>query len=167
MTPTVSPEWLVLAEVLEREFRNARRMLGAFPSSRLEDRPPDCSHTARELAWAFVQRERLMLYVLRGRTSDLGKPAPEQCSTILAEYDEAHRESRRAIARLSPEQWRERISGPAGLQGWETASRLDLLWSAWKELVHHVAHFAVHLRVARQAEAARETADAHALSTAG
>ena len=96
-----------------------------------------------------------MLYVLRGRTTGIGAPVPETLHGILSEYEDAHRESRAAFARLTREQWQEQIRGPAGLSGWERGRRGELLWMSWKELVHHVSHFAVHLRVARQEDAAQ------------
>lgn len=155
MVEVVSTERSLLADVLEREYRNALRMLNAFPAHRLADRPPDCQRSARELAWAFVERERLMLYVLRGRTAGIGERAPDSLHAIVTEYESVHRESRAALARVTREQWQESIRGPVGLTGWERGRRGELLWMAWKELVHHVAHFACHLRMARQEEAAR------------
>jgi hypothetical protein len=95
------------------------------------------------------------MYVLRGRTAGIGAPAPDSLHGILTEYEDAHGATRVAFAQLTKEQWREQIRGPAGLAGWERGRRGELLWMAWKELAHHVAHFAVHLRVARQEDAAR------------
>jgi hypothetical protein len=153
MVQAVDPDCLVLSGALEREFRRARLMLASFPPAHLEDRPPDCGRSAQELAWAFVERERLMLYVLIGRTYGFGAAAPKHLETILAEYDSARRKSRAALAQLKAEQWREQLRGPAGLMGWESSSRGELLFAGWKELVHHTAHFAVHLRLAQKAEA--------------
>jgi hypothetical protein len=153
MLRTFDPEWLTLAAALERESRRARRMLALFPPAHLEDRPPDCGRSAQELAWAFVERERLMLYVLIGRTYGFGAAAPKHLETILAEYDTARRKSRAALAQLKPEQWQEQLRGPAGLMGWERSSRGELLFAGWKELVHDTAHFAVHLRLAQEVEA--------------
>jgi len=153
MVQVVNQELRLAAEMLEREFRNAHRMLRSFPAERIEDRPPDCSRSGRELAWAFVERERRLLYVLRGRTAELGTSAPESLLDIQAEYENAHRETRAALAVFTEQQWNEVIRGPAGLGGWERARRGELVWMSWKDLVHHTAHFAVHLRLARQDDA--------------
>ncbi len=145
----------LFAQLLERECRNTTRMLKAFPRGRLDERPADCPRSGREMAWAFVERERLMLYVLRGRTTGIGVDAPASMDAILAAHAETHRDARDALAQVTAAQWDETLSGPAGLGHWERARRGELLWMALRELVHHGAHFAIHLRQAQDEDAAR------------
>ena len=162
MVQAVTPERQLLTEALEREFGNALRMLKAYPAERLDDRPADCPRSGREMAWALVERERRMHYVLCGPAAGLDAHAPESLAAILAAYESAHHETRAA---LTPAQWREPLHGPVGMGPWERARRGELLWMAWKDLVHHAAHLAVHLRLARQDDAAAR-GDAAAESTA-
>jgi len=164
MVHTGSSERQLLTAVLEREFHNTVRMIRAFPAGRADERTADCPHTARELAWAFVQRERLMHYVLLGRMGQTDAPAPRSLYEIVVAYKEAHLETFRALTRLTPAQWSETLRGPVGAGSWERGRRGELLWMTWKELVHLGSHFAHHLRAARQAEAA---AAAHTAATAG
>ncbi len=145
----------LFAQLLEREYRNTARMLRAFPRGRLDEKPADCPRSGRAMAWAFVERERLMLYVLRGRTTGIGVDAPASMDEILAAHAEAHRDTRTALSQVTAAQWDETLSGPAGLRHWERARRGELLWMALRELVHHGAHFAIHLRLAQDEEAAR------------
>lgn len=153
-----SSERQLLTGVLEREFRNAVRMMRAFPAAHVDDIPNDCSRSGRDLAWAFVERERLMHYVVRGQMGAMGQPAPPTLHDILTAYEDAHHETRTALLRLSPELWSETIRGPAGIGVWERGRRGELLWMAWKDLVHHSTHFAAHLRAARQADIASSAA---------
>jgi hypothetical protein len=154
MTPAEGSERQLLTEALEREFRNVCRMMRAFPAERAEDRLADCPRSARELAWAFVERERRLHSLLRGRPGDAFEPAPRSLYDIRVAYEDAHRETSRALSRLTPKDWGEAIHGPPEIGAWERGRRGEQLWTAWKELVHHGAHFAVHVRAARQASAA-------------
>jgi hypothetical protein len=152
----VHPEYherQLLTGALEREYRNALRMMRSFPAERADDVPADCSRSGRDLAWGFVERERLLHYVVRGRMGMLGETAPADLSAILLFYEAAHRETSEALIVLTARQWEEVIRGPAGIGVWERGRRSELLWMAWKDLVHHGAHFAVHLRLARQKDA--------------
>lgn len=143
----------LLAELLERESRNTVRMLRAFPPGRLDDRGFDCPQSARDLAWSFVQRERLMHYVLLGRSVGADAAAPDSVSEITTAYEAARWETRHALARLTARRWDESLRGPVAPGRWEIGRRGELLWASWKELTHHLAHFAVHLREAREREA--------------
>jgi len=144
----------LLTGALEREYRNALRMMRSFPAGHADDVPADCSRSGRDLAWGFVERERLLHYVVKGRMGTLGETAPADLSTILLFYEAAHRETSEALIALTARQWEEVIRGPAGIGVWERGRRSELLWMAWKDLVHQGAHFAVHLRLARQEDAA-------------
>lgn len=150
MFESPSCERRLLAELTERESRNTVRMLRAFPPEQLDGRGPDCPHTARELAWAFVQRERLMHYLLLGRTAGAEAPAPRTLLEILSAYEEARRETRHALARLGSRAWDETLRGPVAPGRWEIGRRGELLWTTWKEQTRHTAHFAIHLREARE-----------------
>jgi hypothetical protein len=158
MFESPSCERRLLAELLERESRNTVRMLRAFPPERLDDRGLDCPYSSRELAWYFVQRERLMHYVLLGRTAGADAAAPGSLSEILSAYEAARWDTRHALARLTARQWDESLRGPVAPGRWEIARRGDLLWASWKELTRQVAHFAIHLREARERMADRATA---------
>jgi uncharacterized damage-inducible protein DinB len=155
MFESPSCERRLLAELTERESRNTARMLRAFPPEQLDARCADCPHTARELAWAFVQRERLAHYLLLGRTAGADAPAPRTSSEILAAYEQARRETRHALARLSSRAWDEVLRGPIAPGRWQVDRRGELLWLTWKEQTRHVAHFAIHLREARERAAGR------------
>jgi hypothetical protein len=135
------------------------RMIRAFPHGRADDRPVDCPHTARELAWRFVVWERLAHYLLLGRSAATHGPVPASMTEILHAFESAHAETRLALLRLSHERWTEVVRGPVTAEIWERGRRGDLLWMAWKALIHHGEHFAAHLRLAREEEAlARERA---------
>jgi hypothetical protein len=149
-----SNEHRLLHEVLEREFGNVMRMMRAFPHERVDQHPVDCPHTARELAWRFVIWERLAHYLLLGRTSGVGQAPPRTMKEIMRTYDEAHQETRLALLRISGERWKETVHGPVAPDQWVRAARGELLWMAWKALVHHGEHFAAHLRLAREEDAA-------------
>jgi hypothetical protein len=148
----------ILMEVIERDTRMAMRMLRAFPRERADVPPLDCPHTARELAWRFVAWERLVHYLLIGRSAASGTP-PATMTEIIPAFESAHAETRLALLRMSHERWVEIIHGPVTNEVWERGRRGDLLWMAWKALVHHGEHFAAHLRLAREEDAfARERA---------
>lgn len=140
----------LLLEILERESRNAVRMMRSFPHDRVDDRPVDCPHSARELAWRFVIWERLAHYVLFGHAGRIGESPLPTMPEILHAYEDEHAETRLALLRMTRERWEERIHGPVTTETWERGSRGDLLWMAWKALVHHGEHFAAHLRLARE-----------------
>jgi hypothetical protein len=143
----------LLLEVLEREFRSAVRMMRVFPPDRLDQHPTDCPLTARQLAWRFVEWERLVHYVLLGRTSGTALPAPGSMFEIVRAYEATHRETRAALLRMSQARWLETIRGPVSADRWERGQRGELLWMAWKELTLQGEHFAAHLRLARAEEA--------------
>ena len=143
----------LLAEMLEREFSHAVRMLKSFPAEHLDDRPLDCARSAREMAWAFVVRERLIHYLLSGRAVGIDADPPRSLHHLIEAYEEAHRETRTHLTRLTTQQWIEPLRGPVGPGLWEQGRRGELLWMTWKELVHHGAHFAVHVHQARQGDA--------------
>jgi hypothetical protein len=142
----------LFAEVLEREFSNSMQMLREFPPDRLDDRPRDCEKSARDLAIGFLERERTIHHVLRGRPTDRVAP-PSSLMEIVGNYEQAHRETRETLASLTTEDWGESIRGPVGLGMWDRARRGELLWLALKELIAQDSHFAVHLRLAREDEA--------------
>ena len=143
----------LFTEVLEREFTSAMQMLREFPADRLDDRPRDCEKSARELAIGFLERERAIHHVLRGRPADRGAAAPSSLHEIVGTFEAAHRETRETLANLTAEDWGESIRGPVGLGMWDRARRGELLWLALKELIAQDSHFAVHLRLAREEQA--------------
>jgi hypothetical protein len=149
MIEVMRSEKELLIGILEREFRGAVRMMGAYPIARLDDRADDCGRTGRELAWAFVERERLMQYVALGRMATTEQPAPGSLREIVAAHHTEHRQTCAALRALTPAQWSESMRGPAGLDVWGHGRRSELLWLAWKDLVRHGAHFSVHLSAAR------------------
>lgn len=161
----VSPvsERRVLAEALEREFSKAIRMMRAFPYGCFNEEPTVCPRTGRDLAWGFVRREHLLHYVISGRMTEIAATAPSSLHEILVAYEEARRETRERLGLLTRDRWNEVLRGPAGLGRWERARRGELLWMALRDLVHHGEHFALHLRMAREADASSQARESREL----
>ena len=139
----------LFAEVLEREFRSCSRMLRAFPTDRLDERASDCACSARELAARFVERERAMHQVLFG-AAGAGPPPGASLYEIQCRLEATHERTLAGLVALTEAGWRETVPAPAGLGIWDRARRGELLWLALKDLIRDDAHFALHLRLARQ-----------------
>lgn len=152
MVESRAPERQLLYELLERESRNVARMLRAFPPGRMEQRVPGCPCSAREMAWSFVVRERLLHYLLAGRMMGAEAEAPRSFPEVVGAYEESRRHTRALLAALTSQRWAEVLRAPVGPGRWEQASRGELLWKSWKEIAHHASHFALHLRRAREDE---------------
>src|SRR5262245_28620247 len=127
------------------ELHRALRMLRRFPREHLDDRGPDCGHTARELAEEFLERARVIEVAVQPPFRRLAGPVAIQ--DLTGALEDALAPAFRLLASYNAFQWNESVTG---MHPGERPRRAELLWLGLRDFRRHAEHFAIHLRAALQ-----------------
>jgi uncharacterized damage-inducible protein DinB len=150
--PVMSPKQQYL-DVLEREFGTTLRVLRAYPRDKSELRPHPKAKAARELAFAFVAEQGLVMKALTTGL-DWSQPpqfpkAPESLDAVIAAFEDGHRKLAEIVRGIPEEQLlTETIRFPTGPGQLGEIPKMPFLWMLLHDQIHHRGQFSVYLRMA-------------------
>ena len=134
----------------QRESDTTLKVLKAYPADRGDYRPHERSRSAKELAWTFVLEQGLVTGGLGGHV-DFSQPMPKppaEYKDILAAFEKGVRDTAAKISAAGDEDLNKTMPFPAGPKQMADLRRLDVLWTALMDQVHHRGQFSVYLRLA-------------------
>ncbi len=133
----------------EREFPTTLKVLRAYPSAKLDLKPHAKSKSARELAWNFVLEERVIDGALQGKIDFAQMPAPPAtCDEIIRTYEQSHKEMVEKIRQTPEADLNKTVGWMTGPKQPAEVRRMDVLWTALMDMVHHRGQMSVYLRMA-------------------
>jgi uncharacterized damage-inducible protein DinB len=138
----------LLIEARGREFETTKRVLAALPQGKEDFRPHERSMTAKELAWLFVQEEKLGHGFLQGEAKYTGEKGPATIREIIPLYERAFAETTKLLKGMTEEE----LEGTA--EFWIApktkgpVKKLDFLWMMHSDAIHHRGQFSVYIRMA-------------------
>ena len=150
MAQPTSSEKDQFLEAFQRECDTTMKLLKAYPADKAELKPAEKSRSARELAWVFVAEQGLAAGALKGAVdfTQLSPKPPAQYGEVVAAFEKARRETAANIAKASNEDLNRMMQFPAGPNKMADMRRVDVLWVALRDQIHHRGQFSVYLRMA-------------------
>jgi uncharacterized damage-inducible protein DinB len=148
--PPVTSEKQMFLQSFQREFDTTLKVLKAYPAERADYRPHEKSRSAKELAWTFVLEQGLNAGAVSGHV-DFSQPMPKppaDFKDILAALEGGARDTLAKVGAASDEDLNKTMKFPVGPKQVADMRRLDVLWTALMDQVHHRGQFSVYLRLA-------------------
>jgi uncharacterized damage-inducible protein DinB len=133
----------------ERESATTLKVLKAFPADRGDYKPHEKSRSAKDLAWTFVMEQGLATGALNGSV-DFSQPmpkAPADYHEVVAAFERGSRDTLAKIAAASDEDLNRMMKFPVAPKTMADLRRIDVLWTALMDQVHHRGQFSVYLRL--------------------
>jgi uncharacterized damage-inducible protein DinB len=149
MPPSASEKQMFL-QSFQRESATTLKVLKAYPAERADYRPHEKSRSAKELAWTFVLEQGMSTGAVAGHV-DFSQPMPKppaDYKDILAAFESGVRDTAAKISAASEEDLSKMMPFPVGPKKMADLRRLDVLWTALMDQVHHRGQFSVYLRLA-------------------
>lgn len=137
----------------EREHPVTLRVLGAYPSDKLDLKPHAKCKSARDLAWEFVKEQGLAETALT-RGLDWSKPfpaappAPASLEDILAALQRGHQKVVEVVKAMSQAELGRPVKFPVAPKTLADVPKLQLLWMLLCDQIHHRGQFSIYLRMA-------------------
>lgn len=137
-------------EALTREHATTLKVLNAFPAAKADFRPHERSNSARQLAWTFVVEQGLMLGALSGDLKLSGKfpPAPDSFADIVHQFSENMAKVTSALDATSEQSLGETVKFFTGPGQMGNVPKIDVLWFALSDQIHHRGQLSVYVRMA-------------------
>lgn len=136
-------------DVWQQEFHRTVKVLKAVPEDKLDFKPHEKSRTTRELAWTFVNEERVVdQAVSDGAPASPFPPAPNTLRELLSTYESFHHRLFDKLKRIPEAEFSKTASFPTGPKQFGTMQRLDVFWFLLMDMVHHRGQLSVYLRLA-------------------
>ncbi len=135
--------------VWEKEFPTTLKVLRAYPPAKLDLKPSEKSKSAKELAWNFVVEEKIVEGALKGEIdfSHIPQP-PATCDEIIRTFEKSHQEMVEKIKQTPDAELNKTVKFFTGPKQLGDVRRMDVLWTALMDSVHHRGQFSVYLRLA-------------------
>jgi uncharacterized damage-inducible protein DinB len=149
MPPTGSEKQMFL-QSFQRESDTTLKLLKAYPAERADYRPHEKSRSAKELAWNFVVEQAIYTGALGGQV-DFSQPVPKppaEYKEVLSAFEHGVRDTAAKIAAAGDEDLNKIMKFPAGPKQMADVRRLDVLWYALMDQVHHRGQLSVYVRLA-------------------
>lgn len=149
MPPVLSEKQMFL-QSFQRESDTTLKVLKAYPAERADYRPHEKSRSAKELAWTFVLEQGMTTGGLSGHV-DFSQPMPKppaDYKDVLAAFEQGIRDTAAKISTANDEDLNKSMPFPVGPKQMADLRRLDVLWTALMDQVHHRGQFSVYLRLA-------------------
>ena len=149
MSPAASEKQMFL-QSFQRESDTTLKLLKAYPAERADYRPHEKSRSAKELAWNFVLEQGISAGALSGKV-DFSQPTPkppDDYKDVLAAYERGVRDTAAKISVAGDEDLNKIMQFPVGPKQMADMRRLDVLWYALMDQVHHRGQLSVYLRLA-------------------
>ena len=134
----------------EREFDITLKFLNAYTDTGqdLDFRPYPHAQSARELAWSFVQEDRVLISgALEGDVVSKQDLVPETFDDIKTAYASNHRTFAEKVGNLSDDAFNEMVTFGSGSNNTVSMRRGDVLWLAIIDAAHHRGQFSVYIRM--------------------
>lgn len=149
MTPDPKQQFL---DAYDKEHATTMRVIRAFPASKAELRPHPKCKSARELAWMFVLEQGMAEKALT-TGFDWSKPpamppAPDSMEGIIGAFDAGHKKVVALVRAQSDKQLTETVKFPVAPKTLGDVPRLQFLWFALCDQIHHRGQFSIYLRMA-------------------
>ncbi len=134
----------------EKEFPTTLKVLKAYPSAKMDLKPHAKSKSARELAWGFVVEERVIDGALMGNIdfAQISTPPPATCDEIIRAYETSHRALVEKLRNTPEAELNKTVGWMVGPKQPADVRRMDVLWTALMDTVHHRGQMSVYLRMA-------------------
>ena len=129
----------------DREYQITRRLISAFPATELSYRPHPRSRSAAELAFTLANHELLFTQAVKGifDPSIFAAAPPATLPEILSALAAGAEPVPAAITSALDADLNQQMNF-AGHQ----MRRLDVMWAALFDLIHHRGQFSVYVRMA-------------------
>jgi len=133
----------------EREFATTLKVLKAYPQERQDYKPNEKSKSAKELAWVFAAEEMSMISGVIAGNIDWGKmaKAPGTMKEVISEYEKAHKEMVQKFRKVDESELTKTMKFFVAPKTMGDMPRIDILWMAIMDQVHHRGQFSVYLRL--------------------
>jgi uncharacterized damage-inducible protein DinB len=148
MQPAASEKQMFL-QSFQRESDTTLKLLRAYPAERADYKPHEKSRSAKELAWTFVLEQGLATGALAGQV-DFSQPMPAppaEYKDVLAAFEHGSRDTISKISAASDADLNRMMQFPVAPKKMGDLRRLDVLWTALMDQVHHRGQFSVYLRL--------------------
>ncbi len=133
----------------EKEFPTTLKVLKAYPATKMDLKPHAKSKSAKELAWNIVMGEKFIEGALNGEINPAQMPAaPATSDEILRTYEKSHREIVERIRKTPDAELNKTVKFYTGPKQMSDVRKMDILWLALMDCVHHRGQFSVYLRMA-------------------
>lgn len=133
----------------EHEGTITRRLLSAFPESKVDQRPAPSAQSTREVAWTIVLTMMVVEPVIAGELMPTGlPPAPGAWAEILAAFDQGHASTLGKLALLDDAAMAGPVRMPVGPNKIGEVRRGDALRMFLHDQIHHRGQLTIHLRMA-------------------
>lgn len=133
----------------DREFQLTLTFLNAYPEGNLTFRPHKELQSAQELAWNFVEEERIMIGgALDGDVIFKHNPPPETLEEIKNAHQTIHGQLFERIKASPDDAFDVMITFGSGSEDAKEIRRGDILWLALMDTAHHRGQFSVYIRMA-------------------
>jgi uncharacterized damage-inducible protein DinB len=138
-----------LLNALTREHATTLKILRAFPAGQSEFKPHERSNTARQLAWTFVMEQGLMMGALSGTLKLSGKfpPAPDSYDAIVSQFQQDFDKVTSLVESVSDDSLDETVKFFTGPGQMGDVPKLDVVWFALSDQIHHRGQLSVYLRM--------------------
>lgn len=136
--------------VFQHECDTTLKLLKAFPAGQADFKPHDRSRSAKDLAWTFVIEQGLAEGALKG-TVDFSQPMPKppaNFSEVVSAFERSCHETTEKVAKAGDNELNKTMPFPVGPGKMGDMRRVDVLWTALMDQVHHRGQFSVYLRMA-------------------
>ena len=136
----------LLLKFYKSEAKATRAVISRVPEGATY-RPDPKSRTAREIAWAIVREEIVLIEGLEKGTLEWADvPAPDAMKDVVAAYDGNHATFEKRLAALGAATWEQPM--PFLYQGQEVmkVSGAEHAWGFLFDIVHHRGQIATYLR---------------------
>lgn len=133
----------------DREFQLTLKFLDAYPEGNLDFRPHQGLQSAQEVAWNFVEEERVLIGgALEGDVVFKRNAAPDTLEEIKNAYEGTHGQLAERIKESSDDIFNEMIAFGSGSENAKEMRRGDVLWLALMDTAHHRGQFFVYIHMA-------------------
>ncbi|MGH9259374.1 MAG: DinB family protein [Acidimicrobiales bacterium] len=134
----------------EREFPTTLKVLNAYPSARMDLKPHAKSKTARDLAWNFVLEEMIIDGAIKGEIdfAQMAATPPATRDEIIRAYEASHRALIEKVRSTPDAELNKTVKWFVGPKQPADVRRMDVLWAALMDMVHHRGQMSVYLRMA-------------------
>lgn len=140
----------MFVDMWEREFQTTLKVLNAYPHERHDYKPHEKSSSAKQLAWTFVSEEKVMILGALAGKIDFGSggSAPATMKEIIEEYKKSHSEAVAKVKAFPEAELNNTLKFPVGPKTMADFRKIDLLWSAVMDMIHHRGQLSVYIRLA-------------------
>jgi uncharacterized damage-inducible protein DinB len=149
MTQKTATEKDMFLQSFQRECQTTLKLLKAYPANKGDFKPAEKSKSAKDLAWVFVLEHGMIEGAVKGQM-DFSKPmppAPASYGDVIAAFEKTCAETAGRVTKASEEDLNRTIQFPIGPGKMGDLRRMDVLWTALMDQIHHRGQLSVYMRI--------------------